>query len=102
MRPSTGSIAALIQERPMETAMKTTETDASCERRAALCTLGSIAGLVFAGCAKADTERPSQSATGDKEEAEVTPGEDLMQEHGVIERILLVYEEAAHRIEKGE
>jgi len=36
------------------------------------------------------------------EEAEVTPGEDLMQEHGVLERILLVYDESARRIERGE
>jgi hemerythrin-like domain-containing protein len=32
-------------------------------------------------------------------EAEVTPGEDLMQEHGVLERIILLYDEAARRIE---
>jgi hemerythrin-like domain-containing protein len=36
------------------------------------------------------------------EEAEVTPGEDLMQEHGVLERILLVYDEAIRRIEHDE
>jgi hemerythrin-like domain-containing protein len=35
------------------------------------------------------------------EEAEVTPGEDLMQEHGVLERILLIYDEAARRIQSG-
>src|SRR5690606_27849195 len=34
--------------------------------------------------------------------AEVTPGEDLMQEHGVLERLLLIYDEAARRIEVGE
>lgn len=36
------------------------------------------------------------------EEAEVTPGEDLMQEHGVLERILLIYDEGARRIERAE
>src|SRR4051794_7630536 len=36
-----------------------------------------------------------------KDEAEVTPGEDLMQEHGVVDRILLIYDEAAHRLEHG-
>ncbi|HVY32233.1 MAG TPA: hemerythrin domain-containing protein [Polyangiaceae bacterium] len=35
-------------------------------------------------------------------EAEVTPGEDLMQEHGVLERIVIVYDTAAERIERGE
>ena len=32
----------------------------------------------------------------------MTPGEDLMQEHGVLERILLVYDEAARRLERSE
>jgi len=36
------------------------------------------------------------------EEAEVTPGEDLMQEHGVLERVLLIYEEGARRMNAGE
>ncbi len=35
------------------------------------------------------------------EEREVTPAEDLMFEHGVLERLLLIYEEAARRIEAG-
>ena len=41
-------------------------------------------------------------SNGKNEEAEVTPGEDLMQEHGVLERILIIYDEAARRIEKNE
>ncbi len=36
------------------------------------------------------------------EAAEVTPGEDLMQAHGVLERILRIYEEGAHRIDYDE
>ena len=35
------------------------------------------------------------------EEHEVTPAEDLMFEHGVLERLLLIYEEAARRIDAG-
>jgi hemerythrin-like domain-containing protein len=35
------------------------------------------------------------------EEEEVTPAEDLMREHGVLNRILLVYEEAIRRLEAG-
>ena len=35
-------------------------------------------------------------------EAQVTPGEDLMQEHGVLERLLLIYAEVARAIEAGE
>jgi hemerythrin-like domain-containing protein len=58
------------------------------ERRAVL---RAVAGLALAGCA----------TSGKSKEAEVTPGEDLMQEHGVIERILLIYDEATRRIESG-
>jgi hemerythrin-like domain-containing protein len=61
------------------------------------------AGLVLAACAKsAERRTAAASKGGDEKEAEVTPGEDLMQEHGVLERILLIYEEAARRIEHGE
>lgn len=45
------------------------------------------------GCSRSEHE---------SDEAEVTPGEDLMQEHGVVERILLVYDESARRIEAHE
>jgi hemerythrin-like domain-containing protein len=50
------------------------------------------AGVAIVGCA-------TMPALGNKDEAEVTPGEDLMQEHGVLERVLLVYEEAVRRID---
>lgn len=53
-----------------------------------------------AGDAK-DEKKPDEK--GEHEEgAEVTPGEDLMQEHGVLERVLLVYETLADRLERGE
>jgi hemerythrin-like domain-containing protein len=54
--------------------------------------------------------RPSRRALGigaaalvvlgchDSDEAEVSPGEDLMQEHGVLERVLLIYEEIGRRV----
>jgi hemerythrin-like domain-containing protein len=64
----------------------------------------SAAGVLLAGCATAaaaggsSAESPRDEAG---EEAEVTPGEDLMQEHGVLERILLVYDEASRRIEQS-
>jgi hemerythrin-like domain-containing protein len=60
-------------------------------------------GLVLAGCAGAASHAHGEE---DREEpgegAEVTPGEDLMQEHGVLERVLLVYGEAALRIERAD
>jgi hemerythrin-like domain-containing protein len=66
-------------------------------RRAFLSGVGS--GLVVAGCAGA-----VHRASGDADEGgeDVTPAEDLMREHGVLERVLLVYEESARRIEAHE
>lgn len=80
------------------------------ERRGFLVSVGSALGLTLAACgagAAAEARAPSAEASdehedAEHEEAEVTPGEDLMQEHGVLERILLVYEEAARRIEGAE
>src|SRR5437868_6740186 len=62
------------------------------------------AGLALAGCAPMRALRGGPSGAPEKEqrEAEVTSGEDLMQEHGVLERLLLVYDEAARRIESRE
>jgi len=61
---------------------------------------GSVAvGLALAGGAAALAAGCKRSS-GD--EAEVTPGEDLMQEHGLLERVLLVYDEAIARIERRE
>jgi hemerythrin-like domain-containing protein len=74
-------------------------------RRTFLRTAVSAAGLTVVGCAGANASgRPERDKheADEEQEAEVTPGEDLMQEHGVLERILLVYDEGARRIEAGE
>jgi hemerythrin-like domain-containing protein len=58
------------------------------------------AGLMVAGC-----EAIKTAGGGAKEEEEgekVTPGEDLMQEHGVLKRILLIYGEGIRRIDGNE
>jgi hemerythrin-like domain-containing protein len=58
-------------------------------------------GLVvaaFAGVAGADDKEKPKG----KEEEEVSPAEDLMREHGVLKRVLLVYGEAIRRIDAGE
>jgi hemerythrin-like domain-containing protein len=85
--------------------MKSDKDDLCLERRD-LARLGlCAAGLAVLGCGGANGRNARLAATAeddDAEAAEVTPGEDLMQEHGVLERILLVYEEAAHRIEQRE
>lgn len=74
------------------------------ERRRLLRTLVSAVGLGLAGCATTGAAREGHTTTdqGKKDEAEVTPGEDLMQEHGVLERVLLIYDESARRIERSE
>jgi len=85
-------------------------------RRDAIEALASAAGLFLVGCAAnpapatphvvgsaSDGDRAAgKSEEGSGDEAEVTPGEDLMQEHGVIERVLLIYDEVAGRLERGE
>jgi len=72
-------------------------------RRAFLRAAASTAGLAIVGCATAAAQREGRAGgRGHPDEAEVTPGEALMQEHGVLERTLLVYDEAARRIDQGE
>jgi len=41
-------------------------------------------------------------AAEEEEEQEVAPGEDLMREHGVLRRVMLVYDEAVRRLGAGE
>ncbi len=70
-------------------------------RREFLLQVGSAAaGAALVGCgAEVAGREPDTTRAGGK--AEVTPAEDLMQEHGLLERILLLYDEAATRIERG-
>jgi len=51
--------------------------------------------------AAAENKRRGKSTKDDKEEA-VTPPEDLMREHGVLDRVLLVYEAVIRRFGAGE
>lgn len=64
-------------------------------------TLAGAAGTcaAFMKCPAAGMGAASESDS--REEHEVTPAEDLMFEHGVIERLLLIYGEAARRIDAG-
>jgi hemerythrin-like domain-containing protein len=67
--------------------------------------LGAGAGLVLLGCSKggAAAAKPvGASKAEDSDEKEVAPPEDLMREHGVLNRILLMYEESARRLEAGQ
>jgi hemerythrin-like domain-containing protein len=47
----------------------------------------------------AQPERPRPTEHEEHEDEEVSPGEDLMREHGVLKRILLIYEEAERRLQ---
>lgn len=55
-----------------------------------------------AGKAQQPAQEKDDKREGHEEhEEEISPGEDLMREHGVLKRILLVYEEAEHRLLAG-
>ncbi len=83
--------------------MKKPDVRTAHERRAFLETAASAGALVVMGCATTRSKEPMSPASGEASgEAEVTPGEDLMQEHGILERILLVYDEASRRLESGQ
>jgi hemerythrin-like domain-containing protein len=73
------------------------------ERRAILRSGATAAAIGLVSYAAATPIGKARAAAHKSEsaEAEVTPGEDLMQEHGVLERVLLVYDEAARRIERS-
>lgn len=68
-----------------------------------------IAGgsLLMAACGKgsigsAGRTLPNGASTEDESEEEVSPPEDLMREHGVLNRILLIYDESARRLDASE
>jgi hemerythrin-like domain-containing protein len=67
-------------------------------RRALLVTAAGVgAGWMLVGCAHGSA-KPAEP----KSEEEVSPAEDLMREHGVVRRVLLVYEESLRRLAGGE
>jgi hemerythrin-like domain-containing protein len=75
------------------------------ERRSFVTGIAATLVVALPACAASQKRggQPAEHAEGESEhEAEVTPGEDLMQEHGLLERILLVYDEAARRVERAE
>ena len=60
-------------------------------------------GLLLAGCAAGGKGRGGgKEQKGGEGEQEVSPAEDLMREHGVLKRVLLVYGEALRRIESNQ
>lgn len=73
------------------------------DRRVFVAGLGTVsAGLWMAPGAMAASGGGGQSKNADSEEHqedEVSPAEDLMREHGVLKRVLMVYDEAIRRID---
>jgi hemerythrin-like domain-containing protein len=59
------------------------------------------AGLILSGCERKETgsvEKKDGAAMDEKKEGEVTATEDLMREHGILRRALLVYSAASVRL----
>lgn len=54
------------------------------------------------GAAKAGGEHEEEEGEEEEGEEEVTPAEDLMREHGVLRRVLLIWTEIARRAQAGE
>ncbi|NVB80569.1 MAG: hemerythrin domain-containing protein [Kofleriaceae bacterium] len=63
--------------------------------------LSAAAGTLMVGCASSSHAREGAKREGSEAEEEVTPAEDLMREHGVLRRIMYLYDEAASRLEHG-
>jgi len=61
--------------------------------------IGGPAGLAGMSVAFSQQKRREAAAKQEPEEDEVSPAEDLMREHGVLKRILLVYREVMNRID---
>jgi hemerythrin-like domain-containing protein len=60
--------------------------------------LSAAAGTFMVGCS-ASTRSRAEKPHGGEEEEEVTPAEDLMREHGVLRRVMYLYDEAAVRLD---
>jgi hemerythrin-like domain-containing protein len=87
--PAPSSVAAAVAVEGVEVAMSGSQAT----RRRFLTAAGSAGGLlILRGAAAARTPETN-------EEEDVSPAEDLMREHGVLKRVLLVYREALRRLD---
>lgn len=71
-------------------------------RRAFLAALASAGSVLVVACAPGRARLHPGSAPAEGDEPEVGPAEDLMREHGVLNRLLLVYDEVARRVDARE
>jgi hemerythrin-like domain-containing protein len=74
-------------------------TQLSMPRRQVLFASALAAGAALAGCAGNRAAKGSAKSKGAGDE--ISPVEDLMREHGVLRRVLLIYDDAALRLETG-
>ncbi|ORV43367.1 hypothetical protein AWC02_15290 [Mycolicibacter engbaekii] len=70
------------------------------DRRLFVAGLGAAGIGVWTSACAGDAETDA-NGHADHDEQEVSPGEDLMREHGVLKRVLLIYDEAGRRIDAG-
>ena len=65
--------------------------------------LHAVTGLGVTGLAMSTLPARAipEKAKGGEGEEDVSPAEDLMREHGVLKRVLLVYDEALRRLDRG-
>jgi hemerythrin-like domain-containing protein len=59
----------------------------------------SAASVLLLGCTRSSNGAAEPSAAKPDDDDEVTPVEDLMREHGVLRRVMYLYDEAAQRFE---
>lgn len=60
--------------------------------------IGAGAASLLSSCAKPAEAKGPTASGGEAKEEDISPAEDLMREHGVLNRILLVYEESVRRL----
>jgi hemerythrin-like domain-containing protein len=79
---------------------KIIKTDTRLNRRNCIKTFGTAGiGWAVIGCSGSSPAGTMEKSSGELHE--ITPAEDLMFEHGVIERLLLIYNDAVRRIKSG-
>jgi hemerythrin-like domain-containing protein len=71
-------------------------------RRQLLGTSISAAGVIALSACGSPQPKAGQPGAPAEEEVSVTPPEDLMREHGVLKRVLLIYREGIRRLQAGD
>ncbi|HKI42994.1 MAG: hemerythrin domain-containing protein [Mycobacterium sp.] len=79
----------------------TGQTSSAVSRRNLLAVSTTAAGAIALSACSSSRPKPAAGVPAD-EELPVTPPEDLMREHGVLKRVLLVYREGIRRLQASE